>query len=399
MTTASTLTLPAYADEFLLRRDITFLNHGSFGACPRPVFNVYQEWQRELEAQPVDFLGRRMGDLIHAARARLATYLGTSADALVFVPNATSGVNAVARSLPLEPGDEIMGTNHEYGAVDRTWRFVCRQRGTRYINQPLALPIHTPEEFMEQLWAGVTERTRVISISHITSFSALKFPVEEVCRRARAAGILTVIDGAHAPGQIDLHLDTLGADFYTGNCHKWLCAPKGAGFLYARADWQHLVEPLVVSHGWESETPGASRFHDHFDWNGTHDPAAYLSIPAAIDFQAERDWPQVRAACHELAQVARDRIGLMTGLPQICPDSPDWWGQMCTIPLPPGDARELHRRLWEEFRIEIPTMTWQNQRFIRVSIQAYNGPADVEHLLAALADLLPAQTPVDAAGR
>ncbi len=389
MATDSTLTLPVYADEFLLRRDVTFLNHGSFGACPRPVFSVYQEWQRELEAQPVDFLGRRMGDLLHAARARLATYLGTSSDELVFVPNATSGINVVARSLPLEPGDEILGTNHEYGAVDRTWRFVCRHRGARYINQPLALPINSPEKFLEQLWAGVTERTRVISISHITSFSALKFPVEEACRRAREAGILTVIDGAHVPGQIDLALDTLGADFYTGNCHKWLCAPKGAGFLYARVDMQHLLEPLVVSHGWESETPGASRFHDHFDWSGTHDPAAYLSIPAAIDFQAERDWPRVRAACHSLAKVARERIGAWTELPQICPDSTDWWGQMCTIPLPPGDARELHRRLWEEFRIEIPTMTWQNRRFIRVSIQAYNSPADVDHLLAALAELVP----------
>ncbi|GAC1363509.1 MAG: aminotransferase class V-fold PLP-dependent enzyme [Herpetosiphon sp.] len=388
MTMAAPVTLPIYADEFLLRQDMTFLNHGSFGACPRPVFDVYQAWQRELESQPVEFLGRRITDLIHAARARLATYLGSCPEDLVFVPNATAGINAVARSIPLQPGDEVLGTNHEYGAVDRTWRFVCGHRGARYIAQPLAIPVHSPDEIIEQLWAGVTDRTRVISVSHVTSWSALTFPVAEICARAREAGILTVIDGAHAPGQIKLDLPALDADFYTGNCHKWLCAPKGAGFLYARADRQHLIDPLIVSHGWESETPGASRFHDHYDWSGTHDPAAYLSVPAAIDFQSKRDWPHVQVACHRLVQSARERLSSLTGLAPISPDTPAWYGQMCTLPLPPGERIEFQARLWQEYQIEIPILHWQDQRFMRISIQAYNRPEDVDRLVAALGELL-----------
>ncbi|MEO7912469.1 MAG: aminotransferase class V-fold PLP-dependent enzyme, partial [Roseiflexaceae bacterium] len=250
--------LPVAADEFLLRPGITFLNHGSFGACPRPVFDTYQNWQRKLEEQPVEFLGRQINQLLAAARAPLASYLGTQADNLVYVPNATYGINIVARSLELAAGDEVLATNHEYGACDRAWRFTCERRGVHYINQPIALPVESEEAVVEQLWSGVTERTRVIFLSHITSPTALIFPLAAICRRAREQGIMTVIDGAHAPGQIDLALDQLGADFYTGNCHKWLCAPKSAGFLYARPELQALLYPLVISWGWESQTPGVS---------------------------------------------------------------------------------------------------------------------------------------------
>ena len=211
--------------HFLLRPAVAFLNHGSFGACPAPVFEAYQRWQRELEAQPAEFLGRRLqgsAGLLAQARARLARYVGTRPDDLVFVPNATHGMNIVARSFPLEPGDDVLATDHEYGAVERTWRFNCEQRGARYRAQPITLPVSGAEALVEQLWQGVTERTRAIVVSHIASPSALIFPVAEICRRAAAAGILTVVDGAHAPGHIDLALDALGADFYTGNCHKWL---------------------------------------------------------------------------------------------------------------------------------------------------------------------------------
>ena len=381
----------APAGEFFqVRRDIAFLNHGSFGACPRPVFEVYQRWQRELEAQPVEFLGRRLSGLLAEARARLATYLGAHTDDLVFVPNATYGMNIVARSLELQPGDEVLGTDHEYGAVARTWRFICGQRGAAYRAQPIPLPATDADALVEQLWEGVTERTRVIVVSHITSPTALIFPIAAICRRAAERGILTVVDGAHAPGQIDLALDALGADFYTGNLHKWLCAPKGSGFLYARPERQHLLRPLAVSWGWEAERPGPSPFQDYFEWTGTDDPAAYLSVPAAIAFQEEHDWAAVRAACHTLAATARERIAALTGLPQISPDSPNWWMQMCAAPLPMRadvPREELHRRLWEEHGVEVPITDWQNQRFVRVSIQAYNSPADVERLLAALAAL------------
>lgn len=376
---------------FQVRRDIAFLNHGSFGACPRPVFEVYQRWQRELEAQPVEFLGRRLSGLLAEARERLAAYLGAHADDLVFVPNATYGMNIVARSLELQPGDEVLGSDHEYGAVARTWRFVCGPRGATYRAQPIPLPVTDADALVEQLWEGVTERTRVIVVSHITSPTALIFPVAAICRRAAAQGILTVVDGAHAPGQIDLALDALGADFYTGNLHKWLCAPKGSGFLYARPERQRLLRPLAVSWGWEAERPGPSLFQDYFEWTGTDDPAAYLSVPAAIAFQEEHDWPAVRAACHALAATARERIAALTGLPQISPDTPDWWMQMCAALLPlraDVPREELHLRLWEEHGVEVPITDWQGQRIVRVSIQAYNSPADVDRLFAGLAALL-----------
>jgi isopenicillin-N epimerase len=382
------LPLPELAAHFLLRRDVTFLNHGSFGACPRPVFDVYQEWQHELEREPVDFLSRRIGGLMADARARLADYLQTEVGNLVFVPNATFGVNIVARSLDLQAGDEVLSTNHEYGAADRAWRFNCARRGVTYINQPIGLPLTTSDAIVEQLWAGVTARTRVIFLSHITSPTAVMFPVADVCQRAREQGILTLVDGAHAPGQIDLALDAVGADFYAGNCHKWLCAPKGAGFLYARPEVQHLLQPLVVSHGWQSANPGVSTFMDYFDWTGTHDPAAYLSVPAAIDFQRENDWPSVRAACHDLAGAIRERVAALTGLPPICDDSTAWWNQMCAMPLPSCDIPDLRRRLWEEWQIEMPLFAWEGRPLARVSIQAYNSPADGDRLLEALAALL-----------
>jgi isopenicillin-N epimerase len=385
---STNLPLPELADQFLLRRDVAFLNHGSFGACPRPVFEAYQAWQRELEAQPVEFLVRRLNGLLEEARRRLADYMGTHAHNLVFVPNATHGINIVARSLNLQPGDEVLSTDHEYGAADRAWRFTCQKWGARYVNQPIPLPIHHTAEVVDQLWAGVNEHTRVIFLSHITSPTALILPVAPICQRARAAGILTVVDGAHAPGQIELDLDKLGADFYAGNCHKWLCAPKGSGFLYARPEYQSLLEPLVISWGWQSMSPGPSPFIDYFQWIGTDDPAAYLSVSAAIDYQLQSDWPQIRSACHHLAGEARARIQEVTGLPPICPDSEQWWMQMFAAPLPSCNLEEVSRRLWEEFRVEVPIFEWQGRQFVRVSIQVYNQPQDVDRLLEALRQLL-----------
>jgi isopenicillin-N epimerase len=384
-------------DLFLLRPDVIFLNHGSFGACPRPVFETYQAWQRELERQPVEFLGRRFTDLMQGARQALADYVNVRADDLVYVPNATTGLNVVARSLPLRPGDEVLATDHEYGALDRTWRFICAKRHTSYVNQPLPLPVRSAEEATEAIWAGVTPRTRVLFISHITSPTALILPVAELVRRAREAGIWTVVDGAHAPGQIPLDLTALGADFYAGNCHKWLCSPPGSAFLYARREVQDLLEPLVVSWGWQPEkttllsldSAEASPFVLQQEWQGTRDIAAYLSVPAAIQFQAEHDWPRVRAKCHELLREARRRIEDLTGLPPICPDSPEWYAQMAALPLPTCDATALQRRLYDEYRVEVPILSWNGRQLVRVSVQGYNTKDDGEALGAALKALLP----------
>lgn len=378
----------SFADLYLLRKDIAFLNHGSYGACPRPVFEAYQNWQRELEAQPVEFLGRRVKPLLAEARAALGDYLGTNGDNLAFVPNVTVGMNAIVRSLPFGSGDEVLSTDHEYGAVVRTWRYYTDRRDASFVPQPIPLPLTTREAFVEQLWSGVTSRTKIITLSHITSATALRFPIEEICRRARESGIITVIDGAHAPGQIDLDLEAIGADFYTGNCHKWLSAPKGAGFIYARPDRQALLDPLIISWGWQAEQPGPSPFVDHFGWSGTDDPSAYLSVPAAIKFQRDHDWPRVRAACRALVQDARNRVAALTGLPHIAPDSDEFWRQLAIIPVPASDARDLKNRLYDDYGVEIPCTTFQGNIYVRISIQAYNTQADVDRLVNALKEIL-----------
>ena len=373
--------------EFLLAPDVAFLNHASFGACPRQVLDEYQRWQLELERQPVEFLGRRFASLMREARARLAAYVHTDADNVVYVPNATTAINIVARSLRLGEGDEVLTTDHEYGAMDRTWRFVCAKRGAGYLAQAIRIPLMRADDFVETFWAGVTARTRVIFLSHISSPTALIFPVREICRRAHEAGILTMIDGAHAIGQIPLALDELGTDFYTSNCHKWLCAPKGSAFLYARPECQALVEPLVVSWGWQSDHPGPSSFVDEQEWVGTRDIAAYLATPAAIDFLEAHHWDEVRAACHALAVETRQRITAFTGLPPLSPEA--WFAQMFSAPLPPCDADALKRRLYDEFGVEVPLVVWNGRLLVRVSIQGYNTRADADRLVAALAALLP----------
>lgn len=373
--------------HFLLDPSVTFLNHGSFGAMPKPVFDEYQRWQRELEMQPVEFLGRRVTGLMAEARIALGEYLGTHADNLVYTQNVTISMNIVARSLKLGADDEVLTTDHEYGAMDRMWQFLAKERGFTYITQPVSLESHAA--FIESFWAGVTGRTRIIFLSHITSPTAVIFPVLEIVRRARAAGIITVIDGAHVAGQLPLHLDSLGADFYGGNLHKWLCAPKGAGFLYARPEMQHLLKPLVVSWGYESNTPGASQFVDHHEWWGTRDVAAFLSVPAAIKFQYEHGWDKVRAACRELVKDAQARICKLTDLPPIHSASDEWFVQLAAAPLPDDtDIAALKSRLYDEYRVEIPLTTWRNKKLIRISIQGYNTEKDVDRLLEALSVLL-----------
>ncbi len=379
---------PLSKDLFLLDPHVIFLNHGSFGATPRPVFEKYQWWQRELEQQPVEFLGRRFNDLMREARTNLAAYVHADADNLVYVPNATTAINIVARSLRLDSSDEILTTDHEYGAMDRTWRFLCRKSGAIYKQQPIPVPLTIAEDFIRTFWAGVTSRTRVIFLSHITSPTALIFPIQEICRRARDAGIISIIDGAHAVGQIPLNLEEIGAGFYTSNAHKWLCAPKGSAFLYARRELQHLIEPLVVSWGYESEKPGTSRFIDEQEWTGTRDIAAYLTVPEALKFCEKYNWDRVRLQCHALAQYARERITALTGLPPLSADSIEWYVQMFAVPLPPCDTTQLKTRLYDEFRIEVPLVMWQDKPYIRVSIQAYNARGDVDRLVEALQKVL-----------
>jgi isopenicillin-N epimerase len=360
-------------DRFLLDPGVCFLNHGSYGATPEPVFAVYQEWQRELERQPVELIARRLPGLLDETRSPLAGYLGAEPDDVAFVANATTGVNVVARSLRLEPGDEVLSTDLEYGACDLTWEHWCGRAGARYVRRPLDL-----DDPVGSLLAGVTERTRVVYVSHVTSRTALVLPVAEICAAARQRGALSVVDGAHAPAQVPLDLGSLGADVYTGNCHKWLCGPKGSGFIWARREHHEWLESPIVSWGW---LDGGGTFRSRIEQQGTRDPAAYLATPAAIAFVQEHD---DAAASRALALEARELLAEALGTEPVAP-RPEYVGRMVAVPVPPGlEGEELQRRLYDEHRVEIPV----TDGILRASFAMYNDRADLGRLLAALSSIL-----------
>ena len=383
------------ARQFLLREDVVFLNHGSFGACPSPVFDAYQALQRELESEPVEFLGRRLTEMMAAPRVALAAELGTAQDNIAAVINATSGLNIVARSLPLKPGDQILTTDHEYSALEKTWAFVCRQTGAEIVVVKVPMPLTSEAAFTEALVDGMTDRTKVLFLSHITSPTALLFPIEPAIAEARRRGIWSVIDGAHTPGHIPLSLDAMGADFYSGNCHKWLMTPKGSAFLYARPEMQAMIDPLVISHGWtaESKQPGIkgafgnSPFIDEIEVQGTRDPSAWLAVPEALRFRRDNDWTSVASHCQALAQDTARRLGELTGLaplssPQFCAP------QMVAMPIPECDTAEIHKLLFDRYRIEMPVFKWQDHCIARLSVQGYNSRPQMDRLIEALTELL-----------
>jgi isopenicillin-N epimerase len=377
---------------FLLDPEVIFLNHGSFGACPRPVFEVYQSFQRELERQPVAFLGRRFPQMMYEARTALAEFLGTRAENLVYVPNATTAGNIVARSISLSERDEVLATDLEYGAMDRMWSRITGEAGAIYRRVPVPLPVIGEADFVERIWSAVSDRTRVLFLSHITSSTGLVLPIKELIRRARETGILTFIDGAHVPGQLELRLDDLGVDFYTGNCHKWLFAPKGAAFLWVRPESQSLIEPLVVS--WGNQSIEDSAFIQENEFQGTRDIAPYLSVPAGIQFYRDHDWDRVASRCRALTQEVRSMFVEVLGGEALAP--PSWYAQMAAHEVASDDPAGLKDRLYDEFSIEIPISRLGDRWFIRASVQGYNGEDDFERLGAALA-ALGARAPVETA--
>jgi isopenicillin-N epimerase len=351
-------------DLFLLEPDVVYLNHGSFGACPRPVFESYQRWQQELEREPVQFIRNRLHDLLGEARAELGAFVGAPADDLTFVPNATTGVNVAARALGLQPGDEVLATTLEYGACDLTWTHVCERAGARYVRADV-----------DALFDARTERTRAVFVSHVTSETALRLPVEEIVARARSEGLTTIVDGAHAVAQVDLDLEALGADFYAGTCHKWLCAPKGSGFLCVRPEWQERVDGPIVSWGYTDPATFISRT----ERQGTRDSAAYLAVPDAIAFVREHTLSD-RDRCVALARQARRELCDLLGTEPIAPEEQIL--QMASVRLPHSNPG-LSQRLFDEHRIEIPTM--RDDELLRISVAAYTGRDDVDRLLEALA--------------
>jgi len=374
--------------QFLLNPDITFLNFGSFGACPKPIFFDLQKWQLELETEPVQFIAFNGFEYLKKSREALGQYINCHADDVVYTPSPSYAINIIAKSFKLNPGDEILGTNLEYGALDRTWNYYCKKASAKYVRQPIELPITTKEKFIEDFFKGLTSKTKAIFISQITSTTALIFPVKEICEIAKAKGLFTIVDGAHVPGHIPLNLAELKADVYTGACHKWMCTPKGCSFLYVKKEFQPLFDPLIISWGYESAAPSHSQFLDYNQVQGTRDFTAFLTVPKAIQFLQENNWDKVSADCRALAHKNYQRFCTLLGSQPLCPITDEFLGQMCSVPIKTSQPEKLQRLLFEKYKIEIPVMRQDAHVFIRYSIQAFNTQQHLDNLHNALSEII-----------
>jgi isopenicillin-N epimerase len=344
-------------EGFLLDPEVAYFNHGGYGACTVEVFAEYQRLQRELEGGPTAFFTRGYEERMLDARSALAAFVGAEADDLVVAANATSALNAVLRSLRITQNEEILTTKHEYGAVLRTLGFI---RANVVLVEP------------EELIASIGIRTRAVVVSHVTSPTALVLPVAEVCAAARAAGVLSVVDGAHAPGHVPVTLGSLGADIYAGNCHKWLGAPKGSGFLWARPEHHEWIEPLVISWGYHDE----AGFGERHGWQGTRDPSAFLAVPAAIAAHASFD----AAAMRELADEAERRLSQL-GLRPLRGERAPF---MRALTVRTDDPAAFWQRLYDRYRVEVPVYEWEGMSLLRVSIGPYSDEGDLERLVDAV---------------
>ncbi len=373
--------------QFLLDPALTFLNFGSFGACPAPVLARYQEIQRIAEKDPVNFFFRVGTQLLNESREALEQYLHCPALDLVYVSSPTFAVNLVAMNLDLQPGDEVLATDIEYGACDRAWKWHCGKKGAKYVRQPIHFPLSDPDELLAQLFAGVTERTRMIFVSHITSSTAIILPVEKIIARAKELGILTFIDGAHVPGHIPLNLETLDCDYYTGANHKWMMTPRGNSFLYARRSLQTGLDPLVVSWGYEAMYPTESQFQDYHLINGTRDYTSLMTTPASIQFMKDHDWTSVAARCRQMVRDNAPRLLEILGSEPLTTIDERFIGQMYSARIRTDNPEGLHDLLYDEYQIQVPIMRQENDVYLRYSINGFNEQQDMDRLFEALTDL------------
>lgn len=391
----------SWAKFWSLDPSIIFLNHGSFGACPLPVLEAQQRLRQQLERQPLRFF-REYEALLDAARSHLAAFIGVQADELVFVPNATTGVNTVLRSLCFSSDDELLTTNQEYNACRNALDFIASRTGAKVVVATVPFPLDSPNQVVEAVIEQVSPKTRLALLDHVTSKTGLIFPIQKLVSELTQRGVDTLVDGAHALGMIPLNLCEIGATYYSGNCHKWLCAPKGAGFLYVQREKQGTIRPLTISHGANSRRTDKSRFQLEFDWMGTDDPTAYLCIPEAIEFMASLlpgGWSKLMENNRAKALLARQVLCEALGVSPPCPD--EMIGSMAVLPLPdqlalsePADRTQewplLQDILCDRFHIEVPVIPWNTpfKQMVRVSAQLYNTPEQYNYLAKALVTLL-----------
>ena len=378
---------------FLLKKDITFLNHGSFGACPIPIFEEFLHYQRLLEAQPIAFLDENIAQNILNAQQALSAFINCNTDDIVFFTNPTTAINEVMRSIPLLKGDEILSSTHEYGAMDKAWNFICNKRGAVHIKAPIPNPIPSKATFINSFLSAITSRTKVIFISHITSITGLIFPIKEIIKVAQQHNILTIIDGAHVPGHIPLDLKDLGADIYTGTCHKWLLCPKGTSFLYVKKELQNQIEPLIVSWGYENPEFSRTPFQNNHLWQGTRDISSFLTIPKAIEFRDEYKWDDVSAICKQMILDFRKEVfSKFETEPLFEDEASQWLGQMFSfsIPIHINECKQIKSQLIHEYNIEIPIAVWDGKLYLRISLNGYNNEEDLQRLLTVLPKIISA---------
>ena len=384
-------------NQFLLDNKVTFLNHGSFGACPKKIFNEYQSWQKKLENQPVKFLDqfRDFGPNMTNVREALSKKINCNVNNLVPVVNATTGLNAIIKSLHFKKGDEVIMSNHEYGALEKTWQFIKTKYKIKITIAKVSLPITSEEKFIKDFVKKFTSKTKILFLSHITSPTALLFPIKKLVQIAKQHKIITIIDGAHAPGHIDLNLKNLNADFYSGNCHKWMMSPKGAAFMWSSSKYKNHLDPLIVSHGWNKKSNstnqkgalGNSRFIDMFEYNGTKDPAAWLSVPASIKYINDKKNTKLFITQSKVLYDFALKLSKTFKMP-LLGDRKFLPPLMISVPIPKVKEIEFQRKLYKNYKIEIPIIPWENKSFARISYQLYNSIKDLEKLEYAFKKLL-----------
>jgi len=371
---------------FMLDSKITYLNHGSFGACPKPIFNELINWQKKLEREPVKHLVFDIYNYLEKSRDALSKYVDCNKNDVIFSPNPSTALNTVIKSLKLKKDDEILTTNHEYGALDKTWKFICNKTGAKYIQAKILLPLISNDNFIDCLEKKITTKTKIIFVSHITSSTALIFPAKKISALAKKYNIFCIIDGAHAPAYLNLSIRDINCDVYVGACHKWMCSPKGVSFLYVKKKYQDMIDPLIVSWGYESEYPSESKFLDYHQWQGTKDMSAYLTIPYTIKFLKDNNWDNIRKECREINLWARDEINNLLNKEGLCDKK--FLGQMSSIYINKVATIDYQLYFYKKYKIQIPFILWNNKSLIRISIQAYNSKEDVYKLLDALKEEL-----------